>query len=45
MGIGDDANARQVSIHAPARGATKVIGRCFKGGSVSIHAPARGATW
>ena len=34
-----------VSIHAPARGAT--IGQCPVGpdSEVSIHAPARGATW
>src|SRR5690606_14601168 len=36
---------RTVSIHAPARGATYVLG-CRPGlFRVSIHAPARGATW
>ncbi len=34
----------QVSIHAPARGATDGAANCHFGSSVSIHAPARGAT-
>ena len=34
----------QVSIHAPARGATKIRGGGTPVLSVSIHAPARGAT-
>jgi len=33
-----------VSIHAPARGATKTRPRPHPSTSVSIHAPARGAT-
>ena len=33
-----------VSIHAPARGATAVIGEAREEKEVSIHAPARGAT-
>ena len=33
-----------VSIHAPARGATYRHERCWCCRSVSIHAPARGAT-
>ncbi len=34
----------QISIHAPARGATHIV-RCVVGGiHISIHAPARGAT-
>ena len=33
-----------VSIHAPARGATRGQGRARPSGRVSIHAPARGAT-
>ncbi len=33
-----------VSIHAPARGATKVLRLCRPDYPVSIHAPARGAT-
>ena len=35
---------RRVSIHAPARGATRREGRGLPKSSVSIHAPARGAT-
>ncbi len=34
-----------VSIHAPARGATRHDRRSECGGGVSIHAPARGATF
>ena len=34
----------EVSIHAPARGATLIIFFCHISGLVSIHAPARGAT-
>ena len=34
-----------VSIHAPARGATHVVGLDLAIQHVSIHAPARGATW
>ncbi len=34
----------QVSIHAPARGATSYGAGCKHGSYVSIHAPARGAT-
>ena len=34
-----------VSIHAPARGATFLVGLKPGRGGVSIHAPARGATW
>ena len=33
-----------VSIHAPARGATQVLHQRTADGEVSIHAPARGAT-
>ncbi len=33
-----------VSIHAPARGATRESARVLRQGLVSIHAPARGAT-
>ena len=36
---------RSVSIHAPARGATRVNTLCIMSRQVSIHAPARGATW
>ena len=36
--------AKCVSIHAPARGATKRSARHARKPSVSIHAPARGAT-
>ena len=35
---------RQVSIHAPARGATLLFRQGILAGEVSIHAPARGAT-
>ena len=35
---------KAVSIHAPARGATKFHNSCRRGLHVSIHAPARGAT-
>ena len=47
---GCDANGliklacRAVSIHAPARGATKYDGKHITSTEVSIHAPARGAT-
>ena len=34
-----------VSIHAPARGATQLLGITRRGVQVSIHAPARGATF
>jgi len=34
----------RVSIHAPARGATRALRHCLPDGWVSIHAPARGAT-
>ncbi len=33
-----------ISIHAPARGATRRCWRCSETLSISIHAPARGAT-
>ena len=33
-----------ISIHAPARGATNVMGRFSTSEFISIHAPARGAT-
>ena len=33
-----------VSIHAPVRGATFLLGYTLEYGSVSIHAPVRGAT-
>ena len=33
-----------VSIHAPAKGATKTKGEGMKQDIVSIHAPAKGAT-
>ena len=36
--------SHQVSIHAPARGATSIPWWIWAGGHVSIHAPARGAT-
>ena len=35
----------RVSIHAPARGATRIPRPCGRPGTVSIHAPARGATF
>ena len=41
---GDAGHRRQVSIHAPARGATGVARLRHKWIVVSIHAPARGAT-
>ena len=34
-----------VSIHAPARGATRFLASASAASRVSIHAPARGATW
>ncbi len=37
-------SAKNVSIHAPARGATYYVNKQNTGGGVSIHAPARGAT-
>ena len=37
-------DAGNVSIHAPARGATKPFLQCLCFCTVSIHAPARGAT-
>ena len=33
-----------VSIHAPAKGATRPRDSAYAGGAVSIHAPAKGAT-
>ena len=46
-GSANDFVAQQtdVSIHAPARGATGIDLGGAGFGSVSIHAPARGATW
>ena len=41
---GDRLARDEVSIHAPARGATFCNGLQFRKHSVSIHAPARGAT-
>jgi len=48
---GSDSNMKtmksykvKVSIHAPARGATRLLRLSSCSGSVSIHAPARGAT-
>ena len=38
------ATAMKVSIHAPARGATRIPGSLVAPFPVSIHAPARGAT-
>ena len=34
----------KISIHAPAKGATKAVSRTAKGKYISIHAPAKGAT-
>jgi len=39
------ASTAAVSIHAPARGATRSLVPARIPGVVSIHAPARGATW
>ena len=41
---GADANGIAISIHAPARGATRHIATCSPIWKISIHAPARGAT-
>ena len=38
-------NYPEVSIHAPARGATQALAQPVAAQLVSIHAPARGATW
>ncbi len=40
----DPCNIRVVSIHAPARGATRPYKEIASAYQVSIHAPARGAT-
>ena len=40
----DDAPPLTVSIHAPARGATRDVDLLALCADVSIHAPARGAT-
>ena len=37
-------NHRNISIHAPARGATELHFRLHREAPISIHAPARGAT-
>ena len=34
----------EISIHAPARGATRISSRRLRTCTISIHAPARGAT-
>jgi len=39
------SHLEDVSIHAPARGATVLAERIKRLNEVSIHAPARGATW
>ena len=41
----DIVEVDEVSIHAPARGATQFLTDCCEFFSVSIHAPARGATY
>ena len=33
-----------ISIHAPAKGATRILDYCVNNGLISIHAPAKGAT-
>ena len=43
-GVGKDAGQHQISIHAPAKGATIPQLRGHFGGVISIHAPAKGAT-
>ena len=40
----DRETLRQISIHAPARGATQSAGDKMVKVGISIHAPARGAT-
>ena len=41
----DAAAAAEISIHAPARGATKrIVWTAWESTDISIHAPARGAT-
>jgi len=45
LGRAADFDTREgVSIHAPTRGATSILGGIFGGKTVSIHAPTRGAT-
>ena len=39
-----EQDGETISIHAPARGATRVKNRHFEASAISIHAPARGAT-
>ena len=40
----DDCESLQVSIHAPAKGATQLYSILAVDAEVSIHAPAKGAT-
>ena len=40
----DEDEEEEISIHAPARGATGKRVACLVDISISIHAPARGAT-
>ena len=39
------ANTASISIHAPAKGATRAVCNRLVDGRISIHAPAKGATW
>ena len=43
-GVANTVEPRRVSIHAPARGATRNPAQPTRRADVSIHAPARGAT-
>ncbi len=40
-----DLSPLQISIHAPAKGATLQIDKTLIKGEISIHAPAKGATY
>ena len=44
LDLGDLGNKLIISIHAPARGATRIQTKDDSNPGISIHAPARGAT-
>ena len=45
MAIGNGDYSEQISIHAPAKGATTMDLEHLINYGISIHAPAKGATW
>ncbi len=44
LNVSLDPQTNEVSIHAPVKGATRIVGLYLEVPGVSIHAPAKGAT-